>query len=173
MGGFEFSHFSPQNLDGTDGKSGVPPPGRNMPRAQRSGLDQPCARPDCDSGDGPGWMVWGDKHCLACLAPPWQGRRQPWALLGAWSPWQPFSPLTDSPWTGSTGNPYCGEARPGERFSESQRGPVRVTVRLDLTALEWIPLTYSLPDPGWPRLVGKMTRALQPSSAVFLSCRQH
>lgn len=73
-GGFEFSHFSPQNLDG---KSGVPPPGRNMPRAQRRRLGQPCARRECQNGDGPGWMVWGDKHCLACLAPPWQGRRQP------------------------------------------------------------------------------------------------
>lgn len=54
-----------------------------------------------------------------------------------------------------TGNPYCGgDTETWGTFREPSSSPSTNT-RLDLTASGWIPLTYSLPDPGWPQLVGR------------------
>ena len=94
-------------------------------------------------------MVWGDKHCLACLAPPWQ----PWKVAGSLGPWRALTSPDESPKHLDRQSLLWGDETWGT-FTvvvESPSSPVRAAGRLDLTVSGWIPLTYSLPDPGWPR----------------------
>lgn len=90
-------------------------------------------------------MVWGDKHCLACLAPPWQGRRQPWAvgasrgLLGAtWEPLQVSTLDRQSLLWGRQRDLGNFWVKPGSNAG-----------RLDLTAAGWLPWPAWLDDCGF------------------------
>lgn len=90
----------------------------------------------------------GRQALLGLLGPAVARSQTALSPFGRLEPQKPLAALGHA--RRSTGNPYCGEARPGELLLRPS-----TVGRLDLSALEWIPLTYSLPDPGWPRLPGK------------------